>query len=200
MYARRSRGRSLLLGSLVALAAGLVFGVGAAGAKDVNLVPNPGFEIGPCGFDGPIICDWNELNGTMTWDMTNPHSGNASMQLTGPGAPFGVNATTTQNICITVHPGQHAASFWYRTSDEVATNVIFGADWYPNSTCSVATFGFDELNVSPIADGAWHQVSGTLTAPPGTGSAFFAVDESCEGCTATLTVNFDDLVISNHKR
>ena len=116
MHARKFPARSLLLGSIVGLAAALVLGVGAAGAKTVNLVPNPGFETGPCGFDGPIICDWNELN------------------------------------------------------------------------------------VAPMADGAWHQVSGTLTAPPGTGSAFFFVDESCESCTATLAVNFDDLFISNHRR
>ena len=79
--------------------------------------------------------------------------------------------------------------------------MIFGADWYPNVTCSVATFGFDELNVAPNADGVWHQVSGTLTAPPGTGSGFFFVDESCEACPdSLLTVNFDDLVFSNHRR
>ena len=186
---------------LVALGAALAFGAARSSAATVTLVPNPGFETGPCGFAGPIICDWNVLPGTtMTWDMANPHSGSASMKLSGPGAPFGISATTTQNICVKVHPGLHPASFWYRTSDALATNVIFGVDWYPNMTCSVATSGFDELNVPPVADGAWHQVTGTLTAPPGTGSGFFFADETCENCTAVLTVNFDDLVAKNHRR
>jgi hypothetical protein len=113
------------------------------------------------------------------------------MQLTGP-APFVIEATSG-GACIQISPGIHVASFWYRSSNTVATQVIFGADFYPNSTCTVATFGFAQFNLPPVTDGAWHEVAGTLTAPPGTGSAFFALGFGCDNCGATLTVNFDDV-------
>jgi hypothetical protein len=199
MRVRGTPSRSLFIVSVLALAAALVVGVAQSSAKTTNLVPNSGFEAGS---GVPAVPDdWLPLPGTtMIQDPTNPHSGSASMQLSGPGAPFGISATTTQSICIKVHPGAHGASFWYRTSDSVATNVIFSAVYYPNPTCSVATFAFDQLNVLPNPDGAWHQVSGTLAAPPGTGSAFFSLGESCEGCLDTvLTANFDDVVFENHR-
>jgi hypothetical protein len=196
---RRSALGVRFLGSLIVLAAALVFGVASAQAKTVNLVPNPGFETGPCGFDGPIICDWSELVGTISQDFDNPHSGTASMQLTGP--PAHVEATTNQNICIKLHPGPHVASFWYRTSNAEANRVALSAAWFPNATCSVATFGFDQLGTdSPITNGQWQELSGTLTAPAHTGSARLAVFEGCDNCTEFLTVNFDDLYLEGHVR
>jgi hypothetical protein len=50
----------------------------------------------------------------------------------------------------------------------------------------------------PVTYGAWTQVSGTLTAPPGAGSAFFSFFASCQ-CNGpeTITANFDDVSFEN---
>jgi hypothetical protein len=46
----------------------------------------------------------------------------------------------------------------------------------------------------PLTYEAWTQVIGTLTAPPGTGSAFFSVFASCQCSTqGTITAYFDDI-------
>jgi len=121
------------------------------------------------------------------------------MKLSGTGRGFGIQASST--ACIKIHRGPHLASFWYRTSDARATEAILGVEWYVTAGCSFANAGFDELSVlSPVADGAWHEVTGTLTGPPATKSAFFFVGESCDSCTAVLTMNFDDLVFDNNRR
>jgi hypothetical protein len=186
------------------LAAALVFGAGRASAATVNLVPNPGFETGPCGFQGPVICNWGPFpNVTITQDFSNPHSGLASMNLSGP--PFEVDAGTLPSTafpgCRITHPGPHPGSFWYRTRDFVATVIVLTAHWWPSSNCSGAAPSGVILTNSPITDGAWHQVTGTMFAPPGTGSVSFVIGEGCSiGCTAPLNVNFDDLVVLGHVR
>jgi hypothetical protein len=188
---------------LVALAAALVFGVGQASAATVNLVPNPGFETGPCGFQGPIICDWFAFpNVTMTQDFSNPHSGLASMNLSGP--PFELDASTSGSGfpgCRITHPGPHPGSFWYRTTDFVATVIALVAHWWPSNNCSGAAPSGEIITNSPTTDGAWHQVIGTMMAPPFTGSVSFGILEGCSiGCTAPLNVNFDDLDVEGHVR
>jgi hypothetical protein len=114
------------------------------------------------------------------------------MQLTGAGPS--IEVTTISNICITIGPGVHPASFWYRTTDAAANQVALSANAFPNSTCTVASTGVGAVRtLSPVTDGTWQQVTGTLTFPPGTGSAFFAVFEGCNSCSTTLTVNVDDI-------
>jgi hypothetical protein len=179
------------LGS-VAIAAGVVIGV--AGAINVPTLPNPSFEQGPpCSpLPNTAICGWNDLVGTMTQD-TNHHTGSFSMKLTNTGTS--VEATTTNGVCISpISPGAHPASFWYFTSSPVV-NVQLGAHWYPNTTCTVATFDDSALSApKPLTYGAWTQVVGTLTAPAGTGSAFFSVFASCQ-CNqgGPVTAYFDDV-------
>jgi hypothetical protein len=190
--APKSRTVSFALPALVACV--LVLGLATSAEAPTNVVPNPGFELFPNdpGCFGATVCRWGGLNADISRDTTtNPRSGTASMQITGP-APFVIEATSG-GPCIQIAAGTHFASFWYRTSDAVATQVLFGASFYPNSTCSVATFGFDQFNLPPITDGQWHQLAGVLTAPPGTGSLFFAIGIGCSNCGETLTANFDDV-------
>src|SRR5262249_47399090 len=144
------------------------FGAARSSAA-TNLVRNPGFETGPCGFD--VICGWSGVAGTtMAWDLANPHSGSASMKLSGTGLGFGIQAGAN---CVKFHPGPHLASFWYRTSDADATEMILGVERYVSTGCSFVNSGVSEFSVfDPVADGTWHQVTGTLTAPPATKSAF----------------------------
>jgi hypothetical protein len=193
MRARRIPVRSSLFVSFTTLAAALLLGVAPAAQAMTNVVPNGDFEAAPCGFQGSVVCDWNPLlPATIAWDATNPHSGLRSMQLTGLGPS--IEVTTISNICIQIGPGVHSASFWYRTTDQVANQVALGANWYANSTCSVFSTGLPAVNtLAPITDGAWHQVTGTFTFPATTGSALFDVFEGCNSCTSTLTVNFDDI-------
>ena len=193
--------RGVRAGSLLAFSVTVVTVVVLALAQSAragNIAPNPGFETGPCSFPSiaPILCEWAELNGTMSQDFTNPHSGLASMNLTGTNMS-NVEATTINGLCIKMSVGAHTASFWYRTSTTQANQVALGANFYPNSTCSVATFASDALRTfTPTTDGAWHLVSGTITAPPGTGSGFLDVFEGCN-VLCNLNVNFDDLNIND---
>src|SRR5262245_58634856 len=200
---RANSTRPYLYVLVLALGATLALGSGRASAAVVNLVPNPGFETGPCGFQGPSICDWFEFpNVTMTQDFSKPHSGLACMNLSGP--PFELDACTSGSGfpgCRITHPGPHPGSFWYRTRDFVATVIVLTAHWWPSKNCSGAAPSGVILTNSPITDGAWHQVTGSMFAPPGTGSVSFGIGEGCSiGCTAFLNVNFDDLVVEGHVR
>jgi hypothetical protein len=189
----RIRARSLV--SVVALVAALVLALpSSAPAATTNAVPNGDFETAPCGFGGSDVCGWNPLPGaTISWDATNPRTGLHSMRLTGPGPS--IEVTTISNLCIQVVPGTYSASFWYRTTDADANQVALGANWYPNSTCTVVSNGVTPVRtLSPVTNGTWQQVTGTLTFPATTGSVFFDLFEGCNSCgTSTLTVNFDDV-------
>jgi len=85
----------------VTLAAVVALAFAPSAGATVNVVPNPGFETGPC--VGPpiatIICDWAPLVGIMSQDFVAPHSGAASMQLAGIGMN-NVGATTINGVCI----------------------------------------------------------------------------------------------------
>jgi hypothetical protein len=79
-------------------------------------------------------------------------------------------------------------------TDAPVVDVQFGAHWYPNADCTVGTFGDSALNApTPLTYGSWTQVLGTMTAPPGTGSAFFSFFASCQ-CSpgGNVTAYFDD--------
>ena len=187
--------RALVSALALAALAAFVF-AGEAAAIIVPTIPNPSFEDNAATPCPPLplttICGWNDLVGTMSQDTLH-HTGSFSMKLTNDGTS--VEATTAGGVCISpVTAGPHAASFWYFTSSPVV-DVQFGASWYPNTTCSVATFGNSAVHATtPLTYGAWTQGSGFLTAPPGTGSAFFSVFASCQ-CTQapTVTAYFDDV-------
>jgi hypothetical protein len=185
---------SRLLSTLGLAVVGAAVIVGAAGAVIVPNIPNTSFEsVPPCSpFPDTTICGWNDLVGTITHDGTQHHTGSFSMRIDGTSGS--VEATTTGGICISpISPGSHGAAFWYLTSAPVV-DVQFGAEWYPNANCSVATFGSSALHApTPVTYGSWTQVIGTLTAPPGTGSAFFSVFASCQCGVGAVSANFDDV-------
>jgi len=176
---------------IAAIAAATVAGV--AGAVIVSNIPNPGFEQSQSCAPLPLtaICGWNGLVGTMTQDTTH-HTGSFGMKLTGAGTSG--EATTAGGVCISpITPGPHAASFWYLTAQPVV-DVQLGAHWYPNSTCTVQTFGNSALSApTPLTYGAWTHVIGILTAPPGTGSGFFSLFASCQCQAGPVTAYFDDV-------
>ena len=184
-----------LVAALGVAAAGLMV-VGGASAINVPTLPNPSFEDNaatPCPpLPLTVICGWNSLVGTLTQDTLH-HTGSFSMKLTN--ADTSVEATIANGVCITpITAGVHPMAFWYWTSSPVV-DVQMGASWYPNATCSTATFGNSALHAStPLTYGSWTQASGTVTAPPGTGSAFFSLFASCQ-CTqpTTVTAYFDDV-------
>jgi hypothetical protein len=168
---------------------------GGAAAIIVPSLPNPTFEQGPpCApLPATAICGWNGLVGTMTQDTIH-NTGSFSMKLNNASGTS-VEATTAGGVCISpISAGPHSASFWYMTASPVV-DVQFGGNWYPNTTCTVATFGNDALHApTPITYGAWTHVTGTLTAPPGTGSAFFSFFASCQCSTpGVITAYFDDV-------
>ena len=183
-------------GAALGLAAAALFTVvGVAAAIIVPNIPNAGFEQGPpCSpLPATAICGWNDLVGTMTQDTIH-NTGSFSMKLTN-GSGTSVEATTAGGVCVSpISPGTHASSFWYMTASPVV-DIQLGAHWFPNADCTVATFGNSALHAPmPLTYGAWTQVIGTLTAPPGTGSAFFSVFASCQCSTpGTITAYFDDV-------
>jgi hypothetical protein len=178
--------------------ASLLVVVGDAAAIIVPSLPNPSFEQGPpCSpLPATAICGWNDLVGTMTQDTIH-NTGSFSMKLNNASGTS-VEATTAGGVCISpISAGAHSASFWYMTAAPVI-DVVFGGHWYPNTTCTVGTFGNDALHApTPIAYGAWTHVTGTLTAPPGTGSAFFSFFASCQCSTpGVITAYFDDVAFT----
>ena len=180
--------------------ASLLVVVGDAGAIIVPSLPNPSFELAPPCSPLPTtaICGWNDLVGTMTQDTIH-HSGSFSMKLNNASGTS-VEATTVNGVCISpISAGPHSASFWYMTASPVV-DIQFGGNWYPNTTCTVATFGNSALHApTPLTYGAWTQVTGTLTAPPGTGSAFFSFFASCQCSTpGVITAYFDDVAFSGN--
>jgi len=129
----------------------------------------------------------------MTQDTIH-NTGSFSMKLNNASGTS-VEATTAGGVCISpISAGAHSVSFWYMTAAPVI-DVQLGGHWYPNTTCTVGTFGNDALHApTPIAYGVWTHVTGTLTAPPGTGSAFFSFFASCQCSTpGTITAYFDDV-------
>jgi hypothetical protein len=182
-----------LLTTLV-VAAGFTLGLVPAAQATTNIAPNPGFEQGPPCSPVTVVCGWAGLTGTISQDPIH-HLGSFSMKIVGTGP--NVEATTINGSCVTIDPGNHPASFWYRTSDTTSNQMALSANWFSNTTCSIANFSSDIVRTfSPISDGAWHQVTGTLTAPATTGSATLGIFEGCS-CTNTtaLTVYFDDVDI-----
>jgi hypothetical protein len=176
-------------------AAAVATAAGDAAAIIVPSLPNPTFEQGPpCApLPATAICGWNGLVGTMTQDPIH-NTGSFSMKLNNASGTS-VEATTAGGVCVSpITVGPHSASFWYMTASPVV-DVQFGAHWYPNADCTVATFGDDALHApTPVTYGAWTHVTGTLTAPPGTGSGFFSFFASCQCSTLnTITAYFDDV-------
>jgi chitodextrinase len=163
---------------LVLAIAAVVLGLPALAQATTNVAPNPGFEQGGCG-DTPIICGWVG-QGNMYQDTTNPHSGSASMVLdcgnTGClGTGFGDSETgpSARSVCAAIDAGIHPASFWYWGAGEWDTVELY-AVFYQTPDCT-GTGSPAWFNDGGLGDYTWHQVTGELSAPSETQSAFFSI-------------------------
>jgi hypothetical protein len=184
------------------LAAAMVALVAPTAAQaDANVVPNPGFEIAGCS-NNPngtetTICRWpDSLVGriSMLRDTSNPHSGEASMNLGCAGLSCEGVSFSAHSICTPIAEGTHPASFWYRSvASGNPLDVNLFAVSYVSPDCS-GSANFDPRIGDPEAftDGAWHEVTGNLVLPVNTRSVvFFLHVRMCEWCA--LPVWFDDL-------
>jgi hypothetical protein len=188
--------RASLFATAAAIACSLALGLApAAGAA--NVVYNPGFEQGPCPNASLVLCGWTNSVGTaITQDTTTHHGGAASMGMSSAGTAASA-MTTTQQGCRHIAVGTYGASFWYRTGGQLISLMELSADFYPSSDCTGApstdSFGTTTL----IVDQQWHEVTGDLTAPAGTGSVRFRVSMSqCANCFG-IEAGFDDIVVDD---
>src|SRR5262245_32655618 len=154
---------------LIPLTALVLVAVPTARAS-TNVVPNPGFEQGGCGDSTPVICGWESTSvdprfAFMGQDTFNPHSGGASMALSGASW---ASASTDPAFCAAIGPGAHPASFWYSADG----GVSLGAYFYDTADCT-GTSSFRSLSAAP-SNLAWQQQPGAQIAPPGTLPARFA--------------------------
>ena len=173
-----------------------------ATAQAENVVPNPGFEVGPCPHSdwepGSIICDWSLFFGSgLIWQSEISHSGAASLGLWCEDGENGCSAATDHARCAAIGPGSHAASFWYRVERPSGVEFLaLGASFFKSPNCigGARTDFFDGY------DGPnWRQTTGVLDAPPGTQSAYFHVHAGLSWCggPCTLEVKFDDLYVDS---
>jgi hypothetical protein len=173
--------RNLGLRLCISVAVGtVVLGLPADAQATTNVVPNPGFEQGGCGDMTPVICGWYGQGGNMYLDTTTPHSGVAAMVLdcgnTGClGSGFGDSVTgpSAWSVCAAIGPGTHPASFWYWGAGGWDTVELY-ASFYQTPDCT-GTGSPDWFNERGLGGYAWRQVTGELTAPSGTQSAFFGI-------------------------
>jgi PKD repeat protein len=114
-----------------------------------------------------------------------------------PGAGFTESgAETDPAFCAAIGPGSHPASFWYQTLTAV-DEVDLGATFYQGRGCT-GTPSADWLSDVPANDTAWHQVTGTLAAPPGTESARFTLDvQSFVNDWGNPSALFDDVMVED---
>jgi hypothetical protein len=185
----------------------IVLGMPGMAQAATNVVVNPGFEQGGCGGSTPVLCDW-QGDGAIAQDTTNPHSGNASMHLDcGSMCFFDPDSAwewtdAYSTVCVTLGPGAHAASFWYR--DAVADRVSLDATFYYDSSCTFqvgqAAQGQDSLVQQSPGGVGWQQVSGALHAPTNAKSALVSLTLAAT-CSATscpsLSASFDDVSVAD---
>ena len=165
-------------------------------AQAENVVRNPGFETVNCittpNGTEPNLCAWHSW-WEVARDTSNPHSGEASMLLAC--APFcEIGVTNAFSGCTPIAPGEHPASFWYRSEPtELPLSVGLLVDYYYSRECGYPLPNSSYFGGQAIEDGGWHQVTGNLSAGPGTRYARFSLyaENGCEWCW--FSVGFDDL-------
>jgi hypothetical protein len=68
--------------------------------------------------------------------------------------------------------------------------------WYSGFDCTGNLGTSEVVESTPQADGVWHSVTGTVTAPPGTVAASVYLRVDCSTCG--VSVNFDDVELFPH--
>jgi hypothetical protein len=186
--------------TLLIAAAALLFAlVPSAQATMANAVPNPGFEELGCGSSVSLeICAWDAGKGSsIARDQLKPHSGNASLALVGFSGS--AEAMSDPADCVSIGPGRHAASFWYRTAD--AGFVGFSARFWTGGKCTGLGSSSELTTYPSTPDDQWRQVTGDMVAPPGTASVSYglaisgaSISGACDACSA-VSADFDDLMV-----
>jgi hypothetical protein len=87
-------------------------------------------------------------------------------------------------------------SFWYRTTDARINDVNMIAWQWDTPTCNSSASGATVQTLAPIADGAWHQLTGGSNTPPNQGFTL-ELGFSCSGPCAGAQVNYDDVVFGS---
>lgn len=182
------------LAALLTIAAALVL---VAPASAANVAPNPGFE-NVCDPPSPTkACSWyHEISGVVEIhrDTSTANSGAASYKVRLVGAFFGVGGTS--DCMAPPSPGLTPMSFWYRTTDARINNVNMIAWQWDTPTCNSSASGATVQTLAPIADGAWHQLTGASNTPPNQGFTL-ELGFSCSAPCAGAQVNYDDVVFGS---
>lgn len=192
----------LLMGAVpFALAATLVLAVPASAAT--NLVPNPGFETGPCAI---MPCDWAQVSSTdagAEWSAFDFHSGEASLHFFSSGAAGSVQADSS---CFSVPvDADYDASFWARDYASPHEAVMFmTVSYFDNLTCA-APATLQEGFIAGVSDSWEQKTSSTPLHPPsGTQTALVSLQESCVPvfpfvCESGFDTYVDDVVFAEQE-
>jgi hypothetical protein len=199
MNARAHRRRASIFICAATLALALALDV-VPSAQAANIAPNPSFED-ICG--AGIPCHWFGSGGSFpSSDTNNPHSGLRSFRITATQAE---PSTTAVSDCFAVTAGTtYNLLLFYRTSSARVTQILYGPLYWSNADCTGSNFGAGGASTnSAVADGNWHSVSGTTTAPTNppfnAQSAQLQIHFGCaSGCQVNDAANYDDAVMDTN--
>lgn len=167
------------------LAAGLLT---AAPAQAANLLTNPGFDTSLAG--------WTPSNSSQTWSNLDadgdPTSGSARAVVAGSdAAPF---LGTVLRQCVPVNAGdtyQAGVRALVPEGQDRTGAAIAAVYFYANESCSPAGLLDNETLGAVETEGAWEEISDTLTAPDGAASANLFLSLRKDQAQGELVAHFD---------
>ena len=93
--------------------------------------------------------------GSVARDLSNPHTGSASMQITSMGGGTGASSD-----CITgVLSGTYSREFWYRTTDTNVITLQLDLDFYTSTNCTTGASVAGFVTVFPVFSTTWQHVA-----------------------------------------
>ena len=179
--------RVAVLATATVLAAGVVAPAFASGPS-IALVPDPNFEANCAG----VPCDWNGFGATLSRDTSLAQSGSASVRVTASGVSGPAQAVS---VCFTgvVGGSSYTLSGFYALTDASITSVELSVNW--RFDCGSSNPSASSVSVGPTRDGAFHSLSGSVTAPAGVYAARVNAKFFCSGamCANGTFARFDDV-------
>jgi hypothetical protein len=176
-----------VLASAIVLAAFAVAPAFASGVS-VELAPDPNFEAN-C---GAMPCDWNGFGATLSRDTSLAQSGAASVRVTASGVSGPAQAIS---VCFTglVGGSSYTLSGFYALTDASIVSVELSVNW--RFDCGSSNPASSSVSVGPTRDGAFHSLSGSVTAPAGAYAARVNAKFFCSGamCANGTFARFDDV-------
>jgi hypothetical protein len=161
---------------------------------DVSLVgsfqpaQDPNFEAN-C---SNVPCDWNGFGATLSRDTSLAQSGSASVRASASGVSGPAQAV---NACFTgiVGGSSYTLSGFYALTDASISSVELSVNW--RFDCGSSNPSASDVSVVPTRDGAFHSLSGTVTAPAGAYAAVINAKYFCAGamCANGIFARFDDV-------